>query len=134
MLSIFIAAVSLQQGALPRRLLTDVHCQPWTHRSMHTENSSNSWKNADSLKNAHMGTHNHTHATHLDLSALKSLIPSAGPQIWTRSSRVNFNKSEPMQRKLKSSHLCCRCYNITFMIQCVCLFVCVSDNVCVPEK
>lgn len=53
-------------------------------------------------------SHTHTHKkvqahTHLDLSALNSLIPSAGPQIWTRSSRVNFNKSEPD----KSKSQCC---------------------------
>lgn len=41
------------------------------------------------------------HFSHLDLRALKSLIPSAGPQIWTRSSRVNFNKSEPVTGQSK---------------------------------
>lgn len=69
---------------------TDLHTQ--------TTNSSSKWKNADSLKMC-ICEHNHSPATHLDLSALKSLIPSAGPQIWTRSSRVNFNKSEPTQQR-----------------------------------
>lgn len=46
-----------------------------------------------------MQTHTHTH---LDLSALNSLIPSAGPQIWTTSSRVSFNKSEPDDEFKKS--------------------------------
>lgn len=33
--------------------------------------------------------------THLPLMALKSRIPSAGPQIWTKSSRDIFSKSAP---------------------------------------
>lgn len=35
--------------------------------------------------------------THRPLMALKSLIPSAGPQIWTKSSRDIFSKSAPRQ-------------------------------------
>lgn len=35
--------------------------------------------------------------THLPLMALKSRIPSAGPQIWTKSSRDIFSKSAPRQ-------------------------------------
>lgn len=44
MLSVFIAAMSLQQGALLKGLLTDVHSQPGTHRPVRT----------------HEHTHNHT--------------------------------------------------------------------------
>lgn len=35
--------------------------------------------------------------TYLPLMALKSRIPSAGPQIWTKSSRDIFSKSAPRQ-------------------------------------
>lgn len=37
--------------------------------------------------------------THRPFSALKSLIPSAGPQIWITSSLVSFNRSAPGTQK-----------------------------------
>lgn len=41
-------------------------------------------------------SHSASHSTYyLDFSALYSRIPSAGPQICTRSSLVSFNKSAP---------------------------------------
>lgn len=39
------------------------------------------------------------HRGYLDFSALYSRMPSAGPQICTRSSLVSFNKSAPGQRQ-----------------------------------
>lgn len=83
MVSVFIAAVSLQQGALSRGLLTDVHSQPGTHRPVRTHEHTHryeKWKKYWHLYIAHTGEDNLKN-THLDLSALKSLIPSAGPQI-----------------------------------------------------
>lgn len=64
--------------------LTDLHTQIWNMKSAGT-----------SIMVIQVTMANTD--THLDLSALKSLIPSAGPQIWTRSSLVSFNKSEPTQ-------------------------------------
>lgn len=43
--------------------------------------------------------------THLPLMALKSRIPSAGPQIWTKSSRDIFSKSAPEQANRKTCYM-----------------------------
>lgn len=89
---------------LPRllRLLANVDGQPRAH---HPANSARREKRRHALHYGCTGALTYCtmgsdwQETHRPFSALKSLIPSAGPQIWMTSSLVSFNRSAPGTRK-----------------------------------
>lgn len=82
---------------LPLRLLADVDGESRPH---HTEDTTQRKKSINSPSPSMTPGQSPLHEeqsgkTHRPFRALKSLMPSAGPQIWMTSSLVSFNRSAP---------------------------------------
>lgn len=86
---------------LPLRLLADVDGESRPHHAAHRNQSVNTQSphNYTAAESSTLGAVGEGAGwgggTHRPFSALKSLMPSAGPQIWMTSSLVSFSRSAP---------------------------------------